>query len=242
MALSNITFDIDDASITSIIGPNGAGKSTLINVISGIYKPDKGSVFVGGREITGVPLHRINRYGIKRTFQNIQIFSNLTVIENIMLGFHSVTKYEFINCILNLKYVKDQEEFIKIESRNILKQFKMEHFADKYASELPYGQQKKLEIARTIAANPDIIFLDEPAAGLNISETKEISEIIIRLKMNGKSIILIEHDMNMVMDISDKIVVLNFGEKIAEGSSYDIQNNIDVISAYLGKSFNNKME
>ncbi len=234
MALTDISFEANPGIITSIIGPNGAGKTTLINIISGFYNPDKGKVFIDSTNITGKKPHIIIKYGLKRTFQNLQIFSNLTVIENVMLGFHYVTKYEFFNCILNLQYVKKQDKWIKEKSYEMLKEFNLDRYANKYASELPYGEQKKLEFARTIAGDPEIILLDEPVAGLNIKETEEISEIILKIKSKGKTVVLIEHDMNMVMDISDKIVVLNFGEKIAEGTPEEIQNNNKVIQAYLG--------
>ncbi len=234
LALADVSFTATDGLITSIIGPNGAGKTTLINIISGFYKPDKGKIFLDDKDITGLKPHKIIKYGLKRTFQNIQTFSNLTVIENVMVGFHFVTKYEFFNCLLNLTYVKNQDKRIKEASFEILKDFGLDKYANKYAASLPYGEQKKLEIARTVAGEPDIILLDEPVAGLNISETGEIAEIILNLKKQGKTILLIEHDMNMVMDISDKIIVLNFGEKIAEGVPEEIQKNKRVIEAYLG--------
>ncbi len=236
MALIGVTFSAEKGLVTSIIGPNGAGKTTLINLISGIYVPDNGSIYINNANITGLPSHKIIYYNVKRTFQNIQIFSNLTVLENVMLGFHYNTKYEFLNSILNLGYVKKQEKEIKRKSYRILEQFGLTEFANDYASNLPYGKQKKLELARTVAGDPDLILLDEPVAGLNIGETQEIAEIILKLKNEGKTILLIEHDMNIVMNISDQIIVLNFGEKIAEGTPKEIQNNEHVIEAYLGKS------
>jgi branched-chain amino acid transport system ATP-binding protein len=234
MALTDVDFTVTSGVITSIIGPNGAGKTTLINIISGFYNPDKGKIYINDIDITGSKPHKIIKFGLKRTFQNIQIFSNLTVLENVMVGFHYITKYEFLNCILNLGYIKRQDKWIQEKSYEILEEFNLIKHAHKYATELPYGEQKKLEFARTIAGNPDIILLDEPVAGLNIKETEEISEIIRKIKSLGKTILLIEHDMNMVMDISDQIIVLNYGEKIAEGTPSEIQQNDAVIKAYLG--------
>lgn len=235
MALMNVSFSANPGMITAIIGPNGAGKTTLINVISGIYAPDRGLVKIDEIDITGMPPYRIIKFGIKRTFQNLQTFPNMTLLENIMVGFHYNTRYGFINCMLNFPYVKKQEKAIIEQSYNLIKEFNLESYANYLPSELPYGIQKKLELVRTIAGDPDIILLDEPVAGLNIAESEEISEIILNLKEKGKNIILIEHDMNVVMNISDKIICLHYGEKIAEGNPYEIQNNQQVINAYLGE-------
>ena len=235
MALMNVSFSASPGVITAIIGPNGAGKTTLINVISGVYAPDKGSVKIDNINVTGMPPYNIIKYGIKRTFQNLQTFPNMTLLENIMVGFHYNTKYGFINCMLNLKHVKTQEKYIKEQSYNLIKEYNLQSYANYLPSELPYGIQKKLELVRTIAGDPEIILLDEPVAGLNIGESEEISEIIIHLKEKGKNIILIEHDMNVVMNISDRIICLHYGEKIAEGTPEEIQNNQQVINAYLGE-------
>lgn len=234
MAIMDITFNANPGEITSIIGPNGAGKTTLINVISGIYKPDRGFVKVDSQNITGISPHKIVQYGIKRTFQNIQTFSNMTLLENIMVGFHFSTKFGFISCMLQPGYLKKQEKKVKENSYQLLEELNLENYANFYPSELPYGIQKKLEIARTLAGEPDVLLFDEPVAGLNISESDEISNIILSLKERGKTIILIEHDMNVVMDISDKIICLHYGEKIAEGKPSEIQRNQKVINAYLG--------
>ncbi len=234
MAVSDVTLEANSGEITAIIGPNGAGKTTLINIISGIYKPDRGKIFVDSKDITGIPPYKIVKYGIKRTFQNIQTFSNMTLLENVMVGFHYATKYGFINCMLQMNYLRKQERMIVEKSRKILEEMNLTKYADYYPTELPYGIQKKLEIARTLAGEPDIILFDEPVAGLNIAESYEISEIILNLKDKNKTILLIEHDMNVVMGISDKIICLHYGKKIAEGIPSDIQKNKDVINAYLG--------
>ena len=237
MAIAGINFNIDAGSITSIIGPNGAGKTTLINLITGIYKCDNGKIFFKDIEITNLPPHKIVKYKIIRTFQNLQVFANMTVLENVMIGMHSITKYEFINCILHLPKVKKQDKMIKERSFELLKFFGLENKANFKASALPYGEQKKLELARALSAQPELLLLDEPVAGLNLTESQEVSKLLLRLKNEFNiTIVLIEHNMNIVMDLSDKIIVLHYGKKIAEGTPEEIQNNPTVIKAYLGGS------
>ncbi len=237
MAITGVSFKVDKGSITSIIGPNGAGKTTLINLISGIYKCDSGKIFYKEENITNQSPHKIVSKKIVRTFQNLQVFANMTVLENVMVGMHSITKYEFINCILHLPKVKKQDKMIKERSFEILKFFGLENKANFKASALPYGEQKKLELARALSAQPELLLLDEPVAGLNLTESQEVSELLLRLKNKFHiTIVLIEHNMNIVMDLSDKIIVLHYGEKIAEGTPEEIQNNPIVIKAYLGGS------
>ena len=237
MAIAGVSFDVEEGSITSIIGPNGAGKTTLINLITGIYKCDSGNVIFKDRNITNLSPHKIVKYRIIRTFQNLQVFANMTVLENVMVGMHSITKYEFVNCILNFPFVRKQDKMIKEKSFELLKFVGLEHKVKFKASSLPYGEQKRLELARALAANPELLLLDEPVAGLNLSETMEVADLLLKLKEQFKiTIILIEHNMNIVMDLSEKIIVLHYGEKIAEGTSQEIQNNPLVIKAYLGGS------
>ncbi len=237
MAIAGVNFNIKQNTISAIIGPNGAGKTTLINLISGIYKCDSGKVIYKKKDITNLAPHKIVEKKIVRTFQNLQVFANMTVLENVMVGMHSITKYEFINCILHFPMVKKQDKSIKEKSMEILKFFNLEKKANFRASALPYGEQKKLELARALAANPELMLLDEPVAGLNLTEAKMISEILLKLKEDFNiTILLIEHNMNIVMDLSEKIIVLHYGEKIAEGTPTEIQNNPLVIKAYLGGS------
>ena len=237
MAITGVSFNVEEGSITAIIGPNGAGKTTLINLITGIYKCDSGKVFFKDTDITNISPHKIVRYKIIRTFQNLQVFANMTVLENVMVGMHSITKFGFINCILNLPSVRLQDKKIKEKSMEILKLVSLDKKANLKASALPYGEQKKLELARALAADPELLLLDEPVAGLNLTEAQEVCDFLIKLKEDfNKTIVLIEHNMNVVMDLSEKIIVLHYGEKIAEGIPEDIQNNPLVVKAYLGGS------
>ena len=237
MAVAGVSFNVEKGSITAIIGPNGAGKTTLINLITGIYKSDSGKVIYKDRDITNLSPHKIVKYKIVRTFQNLQVFANMTVLENVMVGMHSITKYEFVNCILNLPVVRKQDKKIREKSMEILKLVSLDNKAHLKASSLPYGEQKKLELARALTAEPELLLLDEPVAGLNLNEAQEISEFLLKLKTEfGITLVLIEHNMNVVMDLSEKIVVLHYGEKIAEGTPDEIQNNPLVIKAYLGGS------
>jgi branched-chain amino acid transport system ATP-binding protein len=235
MAITDVSFNIEKGTISAVIGPNGAGKTTLINLISGIYKCDSGNVTYKNNNITNLPPYKIVEKKIVRTFQNLQVFANMTVLENVMVGMHNITKYEFINCILHLSMVKKQDKMIKDKSFEILKFFNLENKANFRASALPYGEQKKLELARALAASPELLLLDEPVAGLNLTESQIIGDILIKLKEEFKiTILLIEHNMNIVMDLSEKIIVLHYGEKIAEGTPEEIQNNSIVVKAYLG--------
>jgi len=235
MAVAKVSFNVNEGDITAIIGPNGAGKTTLINIITGVYKCDKGKIFFKDKDITNLSPHKIVKHGIIRTFQNLQVFKNMTVLENVMVGMHSRTKYEFIACILNFPFVKKQDKEIYEKSYEILKYVGLENKAKFPASSLPYGEQKKLELARALSAEPKLLILDEPVAGLNLNEAEKICELLIDINKNRKiTIILIEHNMNVVMELSKKIIVLHYGEKIAEGTPFEIQNNPEVIRAYLG--------
>ncbi|MCE5194070.1 MAG: ABC transporter ATP-binding protein [Nitrospiraceae bacterium] len=234
-ALNNIDFSAREKNITAIIGPNGAGKTTLLNVISGFIKPDKGLIEFTGNDITCIPSHDRGKKGIARTFQNVEIFSNMSLLENVMTGYHSKVKYSVFDTILRTpRYWKHEASCIK-NAESELEFIGMLEEKDMSADELSFGKQRLLEIARAIASKPILLLLDEPAAGLNIRETHHLGEMIKQIRDRYNiTIVLVEHDMDLVMRISDRITALNFGEVIAEGTPIEIQKNQDVITAYLG--------
>ena len=242
IAVSDVSIEIHKGSITGLIGPNGAGKTTLFNTITGLDYPTSGYVFFKGEDITPLPAYKITRSGIARTFQNIRLFKEMTVFENIMIGRHFranhpyIIKNSIVNFILGRILVKREERDIYENSIKWLDFFKLGEYRDEYAKNLPYGKQRELEIARALATEPEVIFLDEPAAGMNPRETAELMTTIKRIRELGITVVLIEHDMKLVMNICDHIIVLNYGRKIAEGTPEEVRNNRDVIEAYLGKS------
>ena len=242
IAVSDVSIEIHKDSITGLIGPNGAGKTTLFNTITGLDYPTSGYVFFKGEDITPLPAYKITRSGIARTFQNIRLFREMTVFENIMIGRHfrgnhpSIIKNRTINFILGRVLVKREERDIYENSLKWLDFFKLGDYRNEYAKNLPYGKQRELEIARALATEPEIIFLDEPAAGMNPRETAELMTTIKRIRDLGITVVLIEHDMKLVMNICDRVIVLNYGRKIAEGTPEEVRNNKEVIEAYLGKS------
>ena len=234
VAVCDVSFRVTTHAITAIIGPNGAGKTTLLNLITGIYPPISGKILFEEKVISGLKPFQIAFQGITRTFQNLQVFQNMTVLENVAVGLHTQTKSEFLSCLLSLPTVKKEEKIAKEDSYSILRFLNLEKRAEWLSSRLPYGEQKRLEIARALAGKPKLMLLDEPVAGLNLKETEEMSELILKIKEQGTTILLVEHDMNLVMGISDKIVVLNYGEKISEGTPGEVQKDSRVIHAYLG--------
>ena len=241
IAVSDVDFNVEKGSITGLIGPNGAGKTTLFNNITGLDFPTEGHVFFKGEDVTKLPAYKITRAGIARTFQNIRLFDEMTVLENIMIGRHfkgyhpNLSKIRIINFILSRVYVAKEEKGIYESSIKWLKFFNLYDYHKELAKNLPYGKQRELEIARAMATEPELLFLDEPAAGMNPQETEDLMAMIRKIRDTGVTVVLIEHDMKLVMNICDKITVLNYGKKLIEGLPEEIKNNKEVIEAYLGK-------
>lgn len=234
LALAQVSFDLAEGSITSLIGPNGAGKTTLINVMAGIYRPHRGSVLFAGRQVSRMRPHRIAGLGLTRTFQNLQMFEQMTVLENVMVGMHSRTHKEFLAALFRLPGSRKEEAAIERRAWEVLALFDLQGRASWPASALSFGEQKRLEMARSLAPHPRLILLDEPVAGLNMTETAQTAVLMQKIRSQGVSVLLVEHDMNLVMGISDKVVVLNYGRKIAEGCPEEIQRDEQVLAAYLG--------
>ncbi|MBI5571889.1 MAG: branched-chain amino acid ABC transporter ATP-binding protein/permease [Desulfomonile tiedjei] len=233
-ALAKVSFEVPTGSVTALIGPNGAGKTTMINLISGIYRPYGGTIRFRQNQITGLRPYRLAEMGLTRTFQNVQIFDNMTVLENVMVGMHAGTHNEFFRSMFRLPGFKKEEDLIEQKAWEMLTFFSLEDKAHAPAASLSFGQQKRLEMARALVPSPSIVLLDEPVAGLNMTESLAIASLIDRMRSQGVSVLLVEHDMNLVMGVSDRVVVLNYGRKIAEGTPQEVQEDKQVQSAYLG--------
>lgn len=234
-AVDEFNVKIEKGQLYGLIGPNGAGKTTVFNLLTGVYKPTSGAVILDGQNITGKSTIEINKCGIARTFQNIRLFKNLSVLDNVKAGFHNLNKYSTLEGILRLpKYFKTEKKMDE-KAMELLKVFGLEDEASTLADNLPYGKQRKLEIARALATNPKLLLLDEPAAGMNPSETQELMDTIrfVRDKFD-MTVLLIEHDMKLVSGICEEVSVLNFGQELAQGKTRDVLNNPEVIKAYLG--------
>ena len=234
-AVNNLSMYIEEKEIVGLIGPNGAGKTTVFNLLTKVYEPTRGEIFLDDKNIANLNTEQVNIEGVARTFQNIRLFNELSVLDNVLVGMHNLINYTTIDSIFRSKKFYKQEKEINIKALELLKIFDLDKFADYKASSLPYGAQRRLEIARALATNPKILLLDEPAAGMNPQETEELMKTIrfVRDKFNI-SILLIEHDMSLVMNICERIYVLNYGVLLAKGSPEEIKNNPDVIKAYLG--------
>ncbi|MEM4720964.1 MAG: ABC transporter ATP-binding protein [Candidatus Methanomethylicaceae archaeon] len=234
IAVDEVSFDVSEGKIQAIIGPNGAGKTTILNLICGLDRPSKGLIEFKGINITHMPAYKIATFGLARTFQNIQLFGQMSVLENVMTGLYLKSKTGFVRAGLWFPSVDREEETFKERAYELLHFMDLSSRADSIASTLPYGEQRLLEIARALAVNPTLLLLDEPAAGLNAQETALLGEKIKKMKELGITILIVEHDMKLVMKISDEIIVLNYGRKIAQGTPSSIRNDPRVISAYLG--------
>ncbi|MBB4286881.1 ABC transporter ATP-binding protein [Roseospira goensis] len=233
-AIQDLDFTIDPGTVHSIIGPNGAGKTTLFNLITGVYRPTTGAIYLDDQPVTGRRPNELARMGMSRTFQNLQIMMNMTALENVMVGRHLHLNRNLLACLLRLPAITRGDRTARKRCIELMERVGLGGYINAEAGAMPYGALKRLEIARALAAEPTLLLLDEPAAGLNARETKEIDEVIVAVARAGVTVVLVEHDMKLVMGISDHILVLDYGRKLAEGTPEEVRNNPAVIAAYLG--------
>ena len=237
VAVDDVDFIVPEGTIVSLIGPNGAGKTTFFNMLTGVYKPTAGAVVFAGEDMTGKPPHAFTERGIGRTFQNIRLFQNMTALENVLVGMHTRLKGTLIEAILRTPRVKHEEGDARARARELLEFSGLRRKDDVIGRNLSYGDQRRLEVARALATQPKLLLLDEPTAGMNPQETAEFTDFVARLRSErGLTVLLIEHDMRVVMGVSERVTVLDYGEKIAEGTPTEIQKNERVIEAYLGSA------
>jgi branched-chain amino acid transport system ATP-binding protein len=233
-AVQDVSFAVKEGAIHSVIGPNGAGKTTLFNLISGVYVPTSGKILFEGADVSGMPPDELARRGMSRTFQNLQVCMNMSAIDNVMVGAHLRLAQNLFGALLRIPSLRRGEKACRDEAAALMRFVGLGRYLHAAASQMPYGALKRLEIARALAARPKVLLLDEPAAGLNHTETAEIEALIRKVADSGVTVVLVEHDMKLVMNLSDQLLVLDYGRKLAEGTAAQVRANPDVIAAYLG--------